>query len=258
MLKKICNILIQLSIICLIIFPPIVFGAVEFRYITYIHITILAIGVIWLIKSFAKGRIHYFPTPLDLPLLIFIGWGIVNLIFSTYKYPTERELYLVIYYAFFYFLVVQQLKTTRRLIGLAFIIVLVGSAESVFGLFQYFQGATTILGHETPNIGTVNATYFSHNHFAGFLILVIPLALGLFFASSNFEKKFFLLLLIGIMGTALVLTLSRGGVFSLFLAVGFFLLWFFVKNVRRRSLWPRYLLLLLVLIFVLSLHKLRQ
>ena len=189
MLKKLCNVLIEIGIISLIIFPPLAFGAIQFRHITYIHAIIFGIGTVWVLKAFLKSSITYIPTPIDLPILLFLVFGIVNLLTSTYAHNTERELYLALNYGLLYFLIVQQLKTVRRIIGLAFIIILVGSGESLFGLFQYLQGAKTVLGFPTPNIGTVNATYFSHNHFAGFLILIIPIALGLLIGTANLEKK---------------------------------------------------------------------
>ncbi len=252
MLKKICNLLIELGIISLIIFPPIAFGAVQFRHITYIHLIILFISLIWIIKVFVKGSFTYIPTPFDLPILLFLGLGVVNLFTSTYRHNSERELYLFLNYALLYFLVVQQLKTVRRIVGLAFIIILIGSGESLFGLFQYLQGAKTVLGYQTPNIGTVNATYFSHNHFAGFLILIIPIALGLFVGTANLEKKFFVSLLLGLTSAALVLTLSRGGLLSIFVASGFFVVCFIFKNRRKTASWRKYLVLLLLLVFCIA------
>jgi len=255
--RKLCNVLIELGIISLIIFPPIVFGAVQLRHVTYIHAIIFGIGIIWVIKAFVKGSITYIPTPFDLPILLFLILGIVNLFTSTYAHNTDRELYLVLNYGFLYFLVVQQLKTVRRILGFAFIIILVGSGESLFGLFQYLRGAKTVLGYATPNIGTVNATYFSHNHFAGFLILIIPIALGLLVGTANIEKKLFMFLLIGLMGASLILTLSRGGLFSFFIASGFFFICLltkrlssFSKRTSLRALSKYVLLILLLIVFI--------
>ncbi|MBD3308073.1 tetratricopeptide repeat protein, partial [candidate division KSB3 bacterium] len=209
---------------------------VQPRHVTSIHIILLAIGLIWVVKTFAKQIFLYVPGPLDLPLLLFLGLGFINLTASTYQHATERELYLALNYALLYFLVLQQLKTARRILGLAFILLLVGSAESLFGIFQYLQGAKTVLGYMTPNIGTINATYFSHNHFAGFLILIIPVALGIFIGTAHLEKKFFLFLLMVIMLTALVLTLSRGGLLSFCLAAAGFFLCLALKSLQAFSL----------------------
>ncbi len=251
--KKICNILIQLGIISLTIFPPVLFGAIRPLYITYIQGIILGIGLAWTVKSFIHRSVRYIITPLDLPFLTLLGWGIVNFITSTYRHSTEREVYLFAFYGLLYFLVVQQLKTVRRIVGLAFIIVLVGCGESLFGLFQYLQGATTILGHATPNIGTVNATYFSHNHFAGFLILIIPIAIALLLSTASIEKRFFILLLIGVMGTALVLSLSRGGLLSFILAVGGACICLCIKNMHNlQESWQKYVLISVLLLLILS------
>ena len=249
MTKKFCNILIEFGVIALIIFPPIFFGAVLPKHILYIEILIFSLGLVWLVKTITKGTFTYLPTPLDLPFFLFLLLGIANWYNSIYHHNTEKEVYLFAFYALLYFLLVQQLKTLRRIVGLAFIIVLVGSGEALFGLFQYLQGATAVLGFSIPNIGTVNATYINHNHFAGFLVMIIPLALGLLIGTTNLEKKFFVLLLSGIMGAALVLSLSRGGLLSFFVAVGGALLCILRKNQRSLNRhWPIYLILVLLVI----------
>ncbi len=253
--KRLCNLLIQLGILALIIFPPVAFGAVQPQYIMYIRLIILCISIIWVVKAFIKGSCTHIATPLDIPIPVVFILSLINFFTSASPHSTEQSIFLFLYYVVLYFLVVQQLKTARRIIGLAFIIVLIGSGESLFGIFQYLQGAETILGVPTPNIGTVNATYMSHNHFAGFLILIIPIAFGLFIGASNLEKKFFLFLLIGLMGTAFVLTLSRGGFLSFFLASGVFLICFLLKKQFSSQkgttlLWKLALLLLLLAGFI--------
>lgn len=248
--KKICNLVLELGIIVLIVFPPIVFGAVYPRHITAIQVIILLIALVWLAKTFLKGGFTYVPGPFELPIAVFTGLGVVNFLTSTYPHATEHQLYLFLHYALLYFFVTQHLRTVRRILGLAFIIVLIGSGESLFGLFQYLQGAKTVLGYPVTNIGTVNATYISHNHFAGFLVMVLPIALGLLVGAGNLEKKFFVFLLLGMMGAALVLTLSRGGLLSFFVAVSGFFLCLLSKAIffKRTVISWRAVLLLLVLL----------
>jgi len=249
-MKKICNLFLELGIIALIILPPIAFGAVQPRYIHAIQFTILAIGCVWVIKTIVKGSTLYTSTPLDLPFLLFLGLGLLNIFTSTNAHATEREVYLVFSYVLLYFLVVQQLRTQRRIFGLAFILVLVGSGESIFGLIQYLKGATTILGNQTPNIGTVNATYFSHNHFAGFLLLIIPIAFGLFLGTFHLEKRLFLFLLLGVMGAAFVLSLSRGGLLSLGCAGVLLLLWLILKQREQPGFWKMLVVLAVLVMLV--------
>ena len=256
MMKTICNVLIELGIIALIVFPPIFFGSVMPGHVTNIELAIFAIGCVWVIKTMVKGSVSLSLAPLDAPMLLLLLLGIVNIVVSTYRHNSEREVYLFAFYALLYFLVRQQLRTMRRILGLAFILVLVGSGEAVFGLIRYMQDATTVLGYATPNIGTVNATYFSHNHFAGFLILILPVALGLLVGAPNFEKKFFLLILIGLMGTALTLTLSRGGFLGFGLAAGCFLIFAIIKHARN-AFHAGKILILIVIVSALILAGIR-
>lgn len=246
MLKTLCNILIELGILALIVVPPVLFGAVLSPHITMIQIIIWGLGWLWVVKSLLKQSIRYISAPLDLPLLLFLIWGGVNLLTSTSQHRTELALSLLGSYAILYGLIVQQLRTVRRVVGLAFLLVLVGCGESIFGLVQYLSGATTVLGHPTPNIGTLNATYFNHNHFAGFLILIMPVALGLLIGSAHFEKRLFLAILFAIMGSALVLSLSRGGLLGFAVAVAGFFLCLSLKHVHDPEFRKRFVLTLLI------------
>ncbi|PIE33330.1 hypothetical protein CSA56_12225 [candidate division KSB3 bacterium] len=249
-MKKICNLLIELGIIALILVPPVCFGAVKPHHIRLIQMTIVGIGMVWAVKTTIKGSAVYYPAPLDLPFLLFLGIGVINLLTSTCSHITEREFFLVFSYFLLYFLVAQQLKTRRRVLGLTFILVLAGSGESLFGLIQYLQGATTVLGQHTPNIGTVNATYISHNHFAGFLVLVIPLVIGLFLGTLQVEKRLLLFLLLGIMGAAFVLSLSRGGLLSLGCAGTGLLLCLALKHWHEIGFWKIFIVLILLVGFI--------
>jgi len=247
MIKIVCNLLIEAGIIALIALPPIFFGSIFPSHITNIELAILGIGVVWCVKTLFKGSLTFYPAPLDLPLLLLFGCGAMNVATSVYRHQTEASLYLFAYYLLLYFVIRQQLRTTRRIIGLAFILVLVGSGEALFGLTQYLQGAATILGYATPNIGTVNATYFSHNHFAGFLILILPIAVGLFVGAIRVEKKFFLFILISLMGTALVLSLSRGAFLGIGVAMFGFLVSLIIKRVQEgERLWKILAVLILI------------
>ncbi|GAK51893.1 O-antigen polymerase involved in exopolysaccharide biosynthesis [Candidatus Moduliflexus flocculans] len=247
MWKTLCNLFIEVGIIALIAIPPIFFGSILPSHITNIELGIFCIGVFWCIKTLLKGSLTFHSAPLDLPILLLAGLSLVNLATSVYRHQTEGSVYIFVFYTLFYFFIRQQLRTTRRIVGLTFILVLVGSGEALFGLIQYLQGATTVLGYETPNIGTVNATYFSHNHFAGLLILILPVAVGLFAGAISIEKKLFLFMLIGLMGTALVLSLSRGAFLGMGVATFGFVIFFVTKQIREgEHVWKTLMTLILI------------
>jgi O-antigen ligase len=124
----------------------------------------------------------------------------------------------------------------RRLaIHLIITLFLVGVFESVYGIFEFFSGRHHILTMDFSSlILSVQGTFANRNYFAGYLLMVIPLSMGFFFASqanqpwqlgnwrhrlTSFDGKSTLLgfgVILMILG--LLLSASRAGVLCLLIA----------------------------------------
>ena len=100
----------------------------------------------------------------------------------------------------------------------------IGLFESVVGLFQYFVAPGWIFGY-TNEAYVTSGTLINRNHFAGLLGMLIPVALGLAYTAWMRYRaggQAYVYLLCGsVMGLALVFSLSRMGIFSLFLTLVF-------------------------------------
>lgn len=114
-----------------------------------------------------------------------------------------------------------------------------GTFEAVYGLFEYGAGTQRIFWlRKTFYLEEVTGTYINHNHFAGLLEMILPLAIGFSFLQlsarrdpySDIQKRWkilpgpdyvgsiFLFVSISLMLTALVLSRSRGGLVSFLIA----------------------------------------
>ena len=63
---------------------------------------------------------------------------------------------------------------------------LVGAFESVYGIFEFFSGHRHILTMDFSGlIRSVQGTFANRNYFAGYLLMVIPLSMGFFFARQE-------------------------------------------------------------------------
>ena len=81
----------------------------------------------------------------------------------------------------------------RTLNHLVFVIMLVGIAESLYGIFESFSGHGHILHINKSDIPFfasffVTGTFISRNQFAGYLLMVIPLSVGYLFSFEMFQK----------------------------------------------------------------------
>lgn len=108
-------------------------------------------------------------------------------------------------------------KGTYRFVEL---LIVVGVAEALLGLLQNFVRPGWIFGYHNP-WSVTSGTLINRNHFAGLMELLIPLAFSFAWVRSreNFARAWVYLLAAGVMGLALVFSLSRSGIFSFALMV---------------------------------------
>ncbi|MEA3560936.1 MAG: O-antigen ligase family protein, partial [Candidatus Omnitrophota bacterium] len=151
---------------------------------------------------------------IDLPIWLFIALAGVSCIFSVYKHASIMGMMRLMAMVGVFYLVKTNFgrRMTLRLVRL---VIIIGAGMSVFGLGQYFLG----LDHSwwIPD-GFLTSTYINHNHFAGYLELAIPLAIGLLLARSPRPKpagyrvfvKLGLLAALLVMFVALIFSQSRG------------------------------------------------
>ena len=165
-------------------------------------------------------------------------------------------------YVLFYFTAVQLLSDSALLKKTLRVIVLFGAFLAVFVIFEFF---TKIFDYPLPHEKILFfresvhghssvGPYVNRNHYAGLMEMIFPLALGLFLihrpviARVSLRRRlldFFLYkklhshFLYGsaavLTATSLFVTLSRGGVVSLALSMGFFALFIAFKTGRYRT-----------------------
>ncbi len=113
--------------------------------------------------------------------------------------------------------------TPHRLHLLVRTIMIFGFCLALFGLTQSFTSPTKVYWIRELNQSTAFGPFINRHHFAGYMELTIALPLGLLFAGAvDREKKLLFIFIAGMMGVALVMTASRGGIISLVAEVIFF------------------------------------
>jgi len=222
--SRFCDRAIELVLIGLLVFAPLAFGTVQVWSMTVVHLMTLVMLAAWLIKVTALGKLRLIKTPLDLPILLFLGIAVVTTLTSIYPYASKIELYKIINYILLYYLVVNNLKDSRQIKRIATLVVIVGTSLALYGLYNYFSGIEKIYTLDKKYyLGMLTSTYVNHNHIGGYFELAIPLGIGLMLAnqylpgsrrrSKILPAAFVSVLFIAatfIMITALVFTYSRG------------------------------------------------
>jgi len=230
-------------VICVaIVLSALAYGTVHYWALSVFNMGALTILCLWVVDAWSLGHLRISKNLLQLPLLGAVVLGIVQLLplrpavnsglgmslsQSLSLDPNATRLVIVqllsllVYFA----AVLVFVDTPRRLQLIVRTIMIFGFCLAMFGLTQSFTSPTKVYWIRELNQSTAFGPFINRHHFAGYMELTLAIPLGLLFAGSvDREKKLLYLFLAGMMGVALFMTTSRGGVISLVAEVFFFVL----------------------------------
>jgi len=96
------------------------------------------------------------------------------------------------------------------------VITIFGFLLALYGMFQYFVNPAQIYWFRQPKFAVPFGPFINRHHFAAYMELTLALPLGLLVSGAvAVERRLLYLFAVGIMGVALILTGSRGGILSL-------------------------------------------
>ncbi len=206
----------------------------------------LILLVIWLLYTLLQGISlpvglvkSLSPATFELYAYAFGEQNLSFLSMSVEQGATLAEFLKFSAYVAIFFLTLALVNSHGRLKQLATLLVLVALSISIYGLIMKFTGSERIwLMEKSAYRGYVTGTFVSRNHFAGFLEMMIPLAIGLFiaqrvgaqqkesvftkglrFLTSLLDNQGRMIVYIVIMLAALFLSGSRSGVAILFISL---------------------------------------
>jgi O-antigen ligase len=216
-------------VICIaIVTSALAYGTVHYWALALFNIGSLTILVLWVADGWILGNVRISRNLLQLPLLGAVILGLVQLLplrdaaggsLTTLSLdPNSTKLVIVQLATLFVFFAATLVfvDTPRRLHALVRTIMIFGFLLAIFGLTQSFISPTKVYGMRELNQSTAFGPFINRHHFAGYMELTISLPLGLLLAGSiDKEKRLLYLFIAGLMGVALVMTSSRGGIISL-------------------------------------------
>ncbi len=221
--------------------------------------TIIILAGFQLLREARNGQFQFSPTPLDLPIFLFLLFAGISVLISVYPYASRIAIYkLLTYFAFFYLAIKIFKKPEKRNI-LVWVVVIFGSLYAISALV--FAGSNTA-GLTNFNIFSryehrLTLTFENYNHFAGYLEMILFLTLGLALANQG-RWRLLLLISSSLIAFAIVLSQSRGGMLSVLVSAVFFSLYFSFCKVQSKKLRLATILSFLVIVSITawgSIHR---
>jgi len=217
-----------------IILSALAFGTVHYWAQAVFFLGAVAILALWLADSWILGSFRVSRNVLLLPLLGVLVLGLVQLLplrtpansgalpipltssLSFDPYATRLIVVQLTALLIYFFATLIFLDTPKRLRLLVRTITIFGFFLAIFGLTQSIISPTKVYWIRELAQSTAFGPFINRHHFAGYMELTLALPLGLLFSGAVIkEKRFIYLFVAGLMGVALIMTNSRGGLISL-------------------------------------------
>ncbi|MEO6393311.1 MAG: O-antigen ligase family protein [Pyrinomonadaceae bacterium] len=128
------------------------------------------------------------------------------------------------------------IDSPKRLRRIVWVISIFGFALAFLGIIQSLISPTKIYGLLEPKYATPFGPYVNRHNFAGYLEMAVALPLGLLFSGAvERDKRLLYLTGIGLMGIAIILSQSRGGLISFIAEVMFLIAVTGFRSIKRGS-----------------------
>jgi O-antigen ligase len=208
--------------------------------------------MLWAWRQISAGFVRVNVNPLFVPMLVFGTILSLQVVFRISAYPQATESGALLYclYAVFAFICSQLLRRSAQVKTLGWLLTAYGFAVAVFAIVQSLSGTDKLYWIRTPELGGwIYGPYVSHNHYAGLMEMLFPVALVIALNRGVHRNwRWVPAFAAVLMASTIFLSGSRGGMIAFLMqmaVLGAALAW--AKN--RRSTW----ILLAVLIVIAAL-----
>lgn len=231
----------------------------DFLVVQWMTVALLAV---WAVRFLVNPKHRLLWPPVCWPVLGFVAYAVARYGTADVEYLARQELIRVLVYALIFFAVINNLhkQEPSQVVGLT--LIFLAMALSFYAVIQFLTDTDevwSLVGRFMKSEGTrkrSSATFINPNHLAGYLEMVLPLALA-FTLTGRFSHL--MKVILGYASLAIfagiTVTFSRGGWAASAVSLAALFYWM----VRQRDYWKRALIALVVFaaIFTVTLTKAR-
>jgi len=235
------NKLIFFIICAAIILTTLLYGAVHQPILVLFYTGATLILLLWVFDSFKSGELRFSQSLVQIPLLALIIFGLFQTIpfgslaesagvadiprtVSLEPFATKSTVIHLIALFIFFAAMLISIDSAKRLRKILLVITIFGFLYAFYSILQAVLSPTRIYGIYEPRFATPFGSFVNRHNFAAFMEMAIAVPLGLMFTGAiPRDKRLLYVTAIGLMGIALLLSGSRGGLVAL-LAEIFFLI----------------------------------
>lgn len=151
----------------------------------------------------------------------------------------RSSLYLIVSYAIAFLVILNTFRRRSQISRLLGAVIGIGFTVAILGILGHVAPNGKLLWFRDPPGGAIPfGPFVNRNHFAGYLVMVMPIALGMLTGIRNRDKRTLLGFAAAVMAGAVLLSASRGGVISLAAGAAAFGLMLISTRAAKKNLFP--------------------
>lgn len=239
--------------IAVIVVTVAAYGAVHQPILALFYVMIAVMLVLWAVDGFRSGVIRASLSKLQIPLYAAALYGLIQTIpfgtvgevggladiprtISLDPYATQMSALHFFALGLFFSLSLTLVDSADRIRKLAIVIAVFGFGYAFFAILQSVLSPGKIYGIYEARFAVPFGSFVNRHNFAAYMEMTIGVPLGMLFAGAVArDKRLLYITCIGLMGVALVMSGSRGGLVA-FLAEVIFLVILTTGAQSRRGL----------------------
>ena len=237
-----------------VIFATLAYGAVHQPILAFFYVLTAVLLVLWALDSFRTGAVEISPSKLQIPLYAAAVYGLIQTLpvgtiaeiaglqnvprtISLDPFATQMSALHFFALALFFSLSLVLINSAARIRTLVAVISVFGFAFAFFAILQSFLSPGKIYGIYEARFAVPFGSFVNRHNFAAYMEMTIGLPLGMLFAGVVARDKRLLYITgIALMGVALLMSGSRGGLVA-FLAQVIFLIILTTSSKSRNGLY---------------------
>jgi len=164
-------------VLVVLVYSPLALGAVRVQEFLVVQLLTLGVLLLWLARLWLNPRPKLLWPPISWVVVAFVAYAIVRYLTCDIEYVGRKELLRVLVYAGLFFAILNNLHRQEATQIISFTLIFLAMGISLYALYQFLTHSNRVWHFPVRFTGRASGTYISPNHLAGFLEMVLPLAL---------------------------------------------------------------------------------
>ncbi len=199
-------------VLAMSVFATLAFGAVEAWAFLIVQGMAVAVFALWAVRLWLNRKPKLLWPPLAWAVVAFMAYAVARYFRADIEYVARQELIQVLLFGFLFLAVVNNLRGQDEAELISFALITLATLVAGYAVAQLLHHSNQVWNMVSPYTGRASGTFISPNNLAGFLALILPLALAfLLVGKVGIVTRILLGYALVALAAGLAVTFSRAG-----------------------------------------------